>query len=211
MTELTPEDPGTVVDITEDVPIVEPYSGESWDTLVTGADEAFGGELEKAESLIGIPFIIVRMTYRLGDFARIANVDPRPGDYVSIDLITAPADVIAKRRERGRIPEGVNADPDEHLVLNLSGTGAYRQLVSYLEARRLIVLPEGPDGGEFGASRLDTPVAEWKIFQTAKIGHDAEGHYQSAEFDVRLRCPRGLRVSQFDNRHGKDIEVYYLG
>lgn len=188
-------------------------AGDSWDVLTQGADEVFGGELEKAESLVGVPFIILRITFRKGDFARKDKAhDGEPGDYASVDLMTAPADVIQRRIERGKIETGtVIADPNSHLVLNLSGTAAYRELVEMLEFKRLIQLPEGPRGGEFGESRFDTPVRLWGIHNVARIKYGDDGTYQSAEFDVRIHAPRGLRVSTFDNRHGKDISVYYLG
>ena len=194
-------------------------SGDSWDALTQGADEVFGGELEKAESLVGVPFVILRLTFRRGDFARKDKAyDGEPGDYVSVDLVTAPADVIARRIERGKIETStVIADPSTHLVLNLSGTAAYRELVKILEYKRLIQLPKGPDGetgpesGEFGESRFDTPVRLWGIHNVARVKYNDDGTYQSAEFDVRIHAPRGLRASTFDNRHGKDISVYYLG
>jgi hypothetical protein len=184
-------------------------AGDSWDALTSGADEIFGGELEKAESLIGVPFVAVRVTFRVGDFTRADTNEP--GDYVSIDLITAPEDIIAKRRAKGRIPDTVNIEASSHLVFNVSGTAAYRQIVSYLEVRKLIVLPEGPENGEFGKSRMDTPVRLWNIHKSARVRLDEDGKYESAEFDIRLHAPRGLRISEFDNRHGKDISVYYLG
>ena len=201
-TELTPVDTTPVL-----------FAGDSWDALTQGADEVFGGELEKAESLVGVPFMVLRLTFRKGDFARKDKAhDGEPGDYVSVDLVTAPPDVIQRRIERGKIEtSSVIADANSHLVLNVSGTAAYREFVKILEHKRLIQLPEGPEGGEFGESRFDTPVRLWGIHNVARVKYGDDGTYQSAEFDLRLHAPRGLRVSTFDNRHGKDISVYYLG
>lgn len=206
------ENDSTEVAIPDAMPMLF-SGGDSWNALTEGADQVFGGELEKAESLIGVPFVAVRLTYRRGDFARSDKTyNGEPGDYVSVDLVTAPADVIAHRISRGKIDvNGPVADPGAHLVLNLSGTAAYREFVKILEYKRLIKLPEGPDGGEFGESRFDTPVRLWQIHNVARVKYDETGAYASAEFDVRIHAPRGLRVSNFDNRHGKDISVYYLG
>ena len=197
-----------------------PYGGEGWDTLTSTADQFFGGELEKANALIGVPFVVVRLTYRIGDYMRPTGRFPfsygeETGDYVSADLITAPEEIIEKRRAAGKIAETNRIEPDSHIVLNLSGTGAYRQLAEYLENKaRLIVLPEGPDGGEFGNSRYDLPVRLWGIHNSVRVVMDQTTEppaYVSAQFDIRLHCARGLRTSKYDNAHGKDIESYYLG
>lgn len=194
---------------------VEPYTGtDSWDELTKNAVQIPGADLEIADSLVGIPFVIVRLTFRIGNYER--RDDPGEiGDYVSAELITAPEDVIQKRRSRGKIPDTSIAEPASALVVNLAGTGAYRQIVSKLEALRLIILPEGPDGGELGKSRFDTPVRKWQISNYAKIRYtepDEQGvtSYQSAEFDVRIHAPRGFRISEYDNRLSKDISTYYL-
>jgi hypothetical protein len=189
------------------------YQGESWESLTANADEVFGGDLEKAQSLIGVPHMIVLATFRIGDYQR-PDMDI-PGDYVSLDVITAPQAEIdrARARMRGRgddVPESL-VTGGEHLVWNASGTGAYRQVVLYLEiARKLIRLPDGPEGGEFGVSRLDTPVRQWGIHDSVPVKFDASGQYESVEFNVRLHAPRGLRKSMYDNKRGKDIETFYL-
>jgi hypothetical protein len=74
----------------------------------------------------------------------------------------------------------------------------------------MIVLPDGPQRGEFGASRLDTPVSQWNIINTIPIQLDADGHYQSVAFPVRLRCPRGLRKSEYANDKSREGITYYL-
>ena len=184
------------------------YAGESWDSLTSQADEVFGADLETAESLIGIPHIIILATFRLGDYQR---PDLKiPADYVSFDIVTAPDEDIARARMRGKVSNDSHVMGGEHLVWNASGTGAYRQFVSYLEARKLIVLPDGPTGGEFGASRLDTPVGHWNIVTTITPQLDADGNYQSVAFPVRLRCPRGLRKSEYANDKSREGITYYL-
>ena len=184
--------------------LLQAYAGESWADLNTGADEIFGAELEKLESLTGVPFVVIRLTFRSGEYDR---------DYVSADIITAPAEMIEARRAQDKIP-AVHADPSSHLVFNVAGTGAYRQFVSYLEARQFIKLPEGPDGGAWGESRLDTPVTRWGVHKAFTVHTDESGEFTSATFDVRLRCPRGLRRSIFDaevnGKTYKGSEVYYL-
>lgn len=185
------------------------YQGESWDELVSQSFEFFGGELEVPTSVVGIPFVILRLTFRIGDFLRTDNGEL--GDYVSVDIMTATEEIIEGRRSRGKIPETSVAGPGEHIVLNLSGTAAYRQLVAFLESSKYIILPEGPDGGNFGTSRLDTPVRQWQIRKDVKVRYDETGAYQSAVFDVRIHCPRGLRGNTADVKAAKDVEFFYLG
>lgn len=209
MTDLVPAEPGADVAVPEETELVPAYQGESWDELVSQSFEFFGGELEAPTSVVGIPFVVLRLTFRIGDFIRIDNGEP--GDYVSADIITATEEIIETRRIRGKIPETSVAGPGEHIVLNLSGTAAYRQLVSFLEANKFIILPEGPDGGNLGKSRLDTPVRQWQIHKDVKVRYDESGAYQSAEFNVRIHCPRGLRGNTADVKAAKDVEFFYLG
>jgi hypothetical protein len=182
--------------------------GDTWEQMAGSADQIFGADLETAESLIGVPHIILLATFRLGDYQR---PDLKiPGDYVSLDVLTAPETEIDRARLRAKIAPDSHVRGNERLVWNASGTGAYRQVVSYLEARKLILLPEGPDGGEYGQSRLDTPVSKWNIHQSATYRLDSDGLYQSAEFDIRLLCPRGLRKSEYGNEKSKEAVTYYL-
>lgn len=211
MTDITPAELEQEAELAvpENTELPLPYQGESWDELVSQSYEFFGGELEAPISVVGVPFVILRLTYRIGDFLRSDNGEL--GDYVSADIMTATKEIIEARRTRGKIPETSVAGPGEHIVLNLSGTAAYRQLVAFLEANRFIILPEGPDGGIFGASRLDTPVRQWQIRKDIRVRYDESGAYQSAEFNVRIHCPRGLRGNTADVKAAKDVEFFYLG
>lgn len=209
MTEIVPAEPGAELEAAGETELPLPYHGESWDELVTQSFEFFGGELEAPTSVVGIPFVILRLTFRIGDYLRPDNGEL--GDYVSADIITATEEIIESRRARGKIPETSVAGPGEHIVLNFSGTAAYRQLVTFLESNRFIILPEGSDGGNFGASRLDTSVRLWQIRKDIKVSYDESGAYQSAQFDVRIHCPRGLRGNTADVKAAKDVEFFYLG
>lgn len=198
------------LDVTRDQPVT-PYEGESWETLVGQAHEVFGADLEKGNLLIGVPFVIVRMTFRPGDYMR-SDIKGKRGDYVSLNVVTGDQASLDKAVRRGRIPvEPCPVDPMEHLLVNEGGTGAYRQSVEYLEATNRIILPEGPQGGSYGECRFDTPVSEWDYPETSRyeLRFTPDGDHVVI-FDTRLYCPRGMRVSEYENEYTKEGVTRYL-
>lgn len=193
-------------DIVQGHSLPQPYAGEDWETLTRQADEVFGADLEKGDTLIGVPFLIVRATYRLGDIT--SPVTKVKGYYVSLDLIVGPAADLARAVRRGRVTEPLSVEPGEHLIINEGGTGAYRQVTEYLESRGQIELPEGPASGAYGISRFDAPLSKWGITGNRKISDD--GEILSAEFDIRLYCPRGLRSSEYTNDYTQSGKTRYI-
>ena len=188
---------------------VDRYRGEDYETLQTQADTVFGAELEEGNQVLGVPFIIVMLTYRPGDnLNAITNTYP---DYVSIDLIVGTEKEIAKGIRRGRIKEPCELEPGEHLVINEGGTGVYRQTVEYLEHKGWITLPDGPKNGAYGESRFDTPVEKWEYpdGSPVEMRFTSEGK-ATASVDVRLECPRGLRISEYDNAYAKGAATRYI-
>lgn len=186
------------------------YAGESWVTLAGESREIFGADLEKGDLLIGVPFCAIEFTYRPG----IVNV--RTGDmmfYVSIDIITGPSEDIARAIRRGRIPEA-NAgmiEPGEHLVFNEGGTGVYRQTVAYLEdTGRIQIKGDLPKEGRYGESRYDIPPSKWNVNEDGTDFRADDAGNPTLGFPVRILCPRGLRVSNYENEYSKSAVTRYL-
>lgn len=176
------------------------------------ADSVEGFDLVKGDAkgtLIGVPFIIVGATYRPG-----ISQGQRKANYVSLELITADAKTLSDRMRAGRILNArgevvteLLVNPEETLVINDGSTGIARQVTEYLHLKGLInvgAIPAGtPTGGEMGTSPYDRYFEEWPM------GGDAAA--KGLEFI--LKCPRGLRVSEYLNpAGGKDMsQTYYLG
>lgn len=190
------------------------YSGESWETMVAQAVEVFGADLEKGLALVGVPFMGIRATIRPGDYKNPATKLNHP--YASLDLIVGPQKDIDRAVRRGRVKEDVNVEAGEHLVVNLAGTGAYRQIVQTLEAYGAVTLPLGPEGGQFGGSRFDSLASAWVvnfgdvIASTGKDGKP-DGGEPTLAFDLRLYCPRGFRASEYENEYTKEGVTLYIG
>jgi hypothetical protein len=171
-------------------------------------DEVEGYDLLKEDalfSLVGVPFMITSVTFRDG----IQSKDrPYRDDYVSLELTVAPpailtetADRIASRRKTFDLPLIGMAHAEEQLVINDGSTGIYRQIMQYLSAKKLIVLPEGETEGEKGETVYDLPRSEWEA------GADAA----TSGIDITLRCSRGLRFSEYDNPYGPDkARTWYI-
>lgn len=192
--------------------VIPVYDGRlTWEELAAESTEFFGADLEKGDALIGVPFAIVRATFRPGDFARRDFKDMN-GDIVFLDIIVGPQSEIDKGIRRERIAEPVQVEAGEHLGINEGGTGVYRQIVQYLEAGGFIRLPnpDGPMDGRYGESRLDAPVKLWQVREDA-ISRINERGEPTVSFNLRILCPRGLRASNYENEYTKSGVTRYIG
>jgi hypothetical protein len=191
--------------------------GEAWETLVNESDEILGYDLAKdetADDLVGVPFIITRVTFRPGvlrDKVRQA--------YVSCETVIAPQldlRLINTRRDGSRLPhlfdlEGLAFGPGSHVVFNDGSTGVYRQIVKYLAAKKYIEL-KAPviEAGSYGESSFDQPPGGWADITQGESFFDADG-FASYVADIRLYCPRGLRLSLYENDYTQTGKTRYLG
>lgn len=169
------------------------------------ADDVEGYDLLKDAALfqlVGVPFMGTKVIFREG-VLRKGN-DYRD-DYASLELRVAPESIIkaslvriVTRRNAHKIPsESLMAEPDEQLVLNDGSTGIYRQIVQYLVMKGHVTLPEGPEEGEKGDSIYDLPRSQWLT-----------GAEQASEgIDIKLKCSRGLRFSEYKNEYTGDEEA----
>lgn len=187
-----------------------PYQGETYTELVATAAVIPGGDLVKGDLLIGVPFVVTAMTFRTGDYMNAAT--KVTGAYVTIECVTGDEAAFARALRRGRITEDCPFDPEEQIIFNEGGTGAYREAVETWEKLGWITLPEGPEGGQSGASRFDTPIGKWELRAGFPGYVSADGQGEPVyHAPVRLSCPRGLRVSEYENDFTKEGRTRYFG
>jgi hypothetical protein len=189
------------------------YRGtETWTDLASGAVVAPGADLIPGNLLIGVPFIITRAVFRPSDYMNAAT--KTVPHYVSLEIVTGDDATFAKARQRGRITDQCPIDPGEELVFNEGGTGVYRQIVAAFEAFGWIGLPEGPQEGPYGESRMDTPLGEWDFTKSGvSAGVDvrfaADGG-QVVTAPLLILVKRGLRQSEYENDYTKEGVTRYL-
>ena len=106
-----------------------------WAEVTQNADTVEGADLEKGANLIGVPFCITKAVFREGDFLNQGVT----GWYVSLEALIAPAREVTRAYQRGRIPKDtvLSVEPGESIIFNEGGTGVYRQVIAYLEAKGL--------------------------------------------------------------------------
>jgi hypothetical protein len=193
-------------------PLPQPWTGGEWEELAASADQVQGADLEKGGQLIGIPMCLVKAVFRQGNYLQNGVT----GWYVSLETIIGPPEEITRAIRRGRIPENVDisVEPGERLVFNEGGTGVYRQIVEYLEAKGLVRIDSPlPKTGKWGECRYDVLPTEWTLREdiapeVLRIGPDGT---RTMDFDIRLLCPRGLRQSKYENEYTKEGVTRYLG
>jgi hypothetical protein len=188
---------------------IGPYRGQSWDVLDAEAFEAEGSDQVKADLLTGFPFIAVHGTLREGDYLHAGCGKNHP--YLYLTIVVGPEREIDRAVKRGRIKEENREDIDPGEVLGFveAGTGLYRQILGFLEAQAYVVLPEGLANGPFGESRFDSLPADWD-FLKGEVRFDSEGQ-PVWDFDFRLKFPRGLRISEYENEYTKQGKTRYAG
>jgi hypothetical protein len=198
-------------EIETSAPVAFPqYQGETWQELTEAAITTKGADLLSGADLKGVPFVITGVTFRQSDFMNpVTKTNPY---YVSLELVTGDESAFAKARKRKRIDETCTVDPGERLVFNEGGTGVYRQIVGLMEGLGWITLPEGPEGGAYGESRLDTTPDQW-VFTPAYTGLETRFTPDGETVvtaPVRVYCERGIRISEYENDYTKDGKTRYL-
>jgi hypothetical protein len=189
-----------------------------WESLIETADEILGFDLardETADDLVGVPFAITAVTFRPG----VLREKVRQA-YVSCEVRISPKldlRLINSRRESSRLPRISDLDtlafgPDSHVVFNDGSTGIYRQVVKYLATRGYISLKEPViEAGAYGESSFDSPPSDWENCQRGELRFDADAfaHY-SASLAPVLFCPRGLRLSLYENDYTQTGKTRYI-
>lgn len=184
-----------------------------WRNLTSDALEISGGDLEKGDCLVGVPLCITGLRFWRGDYVR-KDIAGKNGDVAAVYLVVGPEAEIARGIRRGRIEMPLSVEAGEVLVINEAGTGMYRQLVAILENQGMITLPEGPGEGHYGESRFDTPIDMWgypdNAISDGTTVNDTNSEKPQANFTVKILCPRGLRLSEYENEHTKSGRTRYI-
>jgi hypothetical protein len=194
-------------------PVYQP--GEDWQTLVNQSDEILGYDLardETADDLVGVPFLMTRVVFRPGVMR-----EKQRQSYVSVEVRIAPNPdlrLINSRRDSSRLTRisdlsGLPFGPDAHVVFNDGSTGVYRQIVKYLATKGYITLAKPViETGGYGECSFDQPPSGWAtINQGEGIAIDGFVGYTA---DIRLYCPRGLRLSQYENDYTQTGKTRYI-
>lgn len=173
-------------DLVERVETVAEYQpGTDWYAATAQADETEGYDLAKElvlDSLVGIPFLITALTFRPGETR-----------WVSVECVLAPESEMVRRKIA---IEDLPFSPGDQVVFNDSGTGIYRQLAAYCEARGYMTAPKDmPSEGARGESRYDLPFTQWDIV-AGDVRASRDGRL-TWRVPVRLLCKRGIRLSEY--------------
>lgn len=180
--------------------------------------EVGGADFTKGDLLIGMPFGLVQIVIRPGDYIHGRMKDGKVIEltgcghahpYAYLRAVIFSENEIQKAVARGRITEEASklVDPGEQVGWLEAGTGVYRQILRYLEDQEYVKFPEGPVDGPFGESRYDSLPEAWKFFKgDLRFDPDGKPVYTA---NVRLRFPRGLRVSEYSNEYTKEGRTRY--
>jgi hypothetical protein len=202
------------IDHVETTPVYQP--GADWESLVSDADEILGYDLardETADDLVGVPFLITRVIYRPGVLR-----DKIRAAYVSCECRVAPGldlRLINGRREGSRLARITDLDnlafgPDSHVVFNDGSTGVYRQITKYLAAKGYITLKDPViEAGSYGESSFDQPPGGWENVHAGESKFDQDG-FMDYDSPIRLYCPRGLRLSLYENDYTQTGKTRYI-
>lgn len=186
-------------------------ASRAWDQ-VSEFDRIEGFDLEKDKmELVGVPFVITKVTYREGAYKDKGEVIPT--DYVSVELVTAPEAYFNARVPRNRrrfqefgLPLVPAVEPEEEIVINDSSTGIKRQIAWYLHSSGRITIAEDLSrtdstlAGASGQSVYDLDPAQWA--KGGSLGREG--------IEVRLLCKRGLRFSRYENDYVPEATTFYL-
>lgn len=173
-----------------------------------------GGAIIRPETLEGIPFGILGVTYREG-FSRAVQGQALKGDYVSLEIMIADEKALDASgidwRNRGIKPLDIR-------ILNDGGTGIRRQMTRYLHVRSYATVTNVPEDqivetGKLGESHYDYPFAGWHE-HTRGILSKAQDDTNVYEvmFDRMVIANRGTRSSVYENpsKKGEMTATWYL-
>lgn len=201
--------------------------GTKFSELTQDAVSLPGFELaddELLDALVGVELIITRVTVRVGDISRRPdNVwlkefpkNTKSG-YVSLEL-TVTDNLNLQKINRARASnkmsqlaslEALGIDAEDNFVINDGSTGIYRQILAFLGLEQYIVLPDGELDGKAGTTVLDTIPSEWQEVNVGESLFDKAGNLTYTA-NVRIRCPRGIRRSDYESEFNPDSHTRYL-
>lgn len=197
-----------------------------------GGYTAAGFNLIPKNFLLGVPLVVTGLRFQpIIVPEKGPNKGVKPRGYVTCEAAVYPELDVKRQVTMGRVVhylgdrkfetaaslEDLKVAPTERIVFNDGSTGIRRQIVQLLHNNGFIQVVPTPKIDERDPI-LDTPWDEWTNIgvQRTMIG-EIEAPYICRSYDgakpLTIRCPRGLRVSDYENPTGQgDIaETYYLG
>lgn len=160
---------------------------------------ARGFRLVDKAVLVGVPHIILSVTYRLG-YPR----NSVPGDYVSVEAIVADKATLESNPVRHILPTDLSVWGNEPIIYNDSSTGIRRSLTALFQ--RMGIIDVGP------ATNKNENAFD-KQFQLWANGAERAQDGINADLDgvpFRYLAPRGLRRSDYESPYGP-ATTFYLG
>jgi hypothetical protein len=167
---------------------------------------------EKLDKLQGVPFAILGGTFR----ERI--VEGKYSDFVTLIAVIANENTLLKRRIRYQGTE--LWFPEQVFGINDGSTGIRRQIVAHLHSKGIIkVVKDGTEiveSGKRGECTWDARLGEWE-FRTGDhtIASDKESGSDLMVWEFELEkamvAPKGIRISEYKNRYGKNSVTRYFG
>lgn len=158
-----------------------------------------GFRLIEKDDLIGVPHVIVGLTYREG----YLNPETKQyGDYVSVEAVVASTDVLESVPVKYQLPKELKVFGNETVIYNDGSTGIRRSLTELLHQTGIIDV-----GASKGDENLfDKPYQRWASGSekaTDGIVADAQGN------KFRYAALRGLRLSEYENEYGPGRTFYF--
>lgn len=185
---------------------VQAYTGQ--EDYFADADEKIGFDLledELFDELVGVPFGIMRGTFRPGN---VNAATKRLGAYVSLEGRIGNEEQLARRKvDMSRKP----FEAGSLIVVNDGSTGIYRDFVKYIAGKEYIKLPDPiVESGPSGSCSYDLRPDEWADIYVGD-GYGDENGFVHYSVNVKLWCPRGIRISDgYSNEYTKDGKTRYL-
>lgn len=157
-----------------------------------------GFRLVDKDELIGIPHIVIAVTYREG-YLR----DKIQGDYVSVEAVVADRETLDSPQVRSMAGDLITVYPNEAVVYNDGGTGIRRKFTEDFHTQGLIDV----GGKSTDDRRFDRPYSLWADgagLAQAGITVDVNGE------KYRMFALRGLRRSDYESPFGP-AHTHYFG
>jgi hypothetical protein len=156
-----------------------------------------GFRLVQKAMLVGVPFVVVGVTYRPG-FPRAGQ----QGDYVSVECVVADKETLNTAPVRSMLPADLEVYGNEPVVFNDSGTGVRRDLTMHFQGMGLIDVGMAKKD----ENAFDRQYQQWASgadVATTGIVADANGE------KFRYLAMRGLRRSDYENEYGPATTFYF--
>lgn len=187
--------------------------------VVLGRDKLSRDDKKNKYGLIGIPFVITKLTYQPLD----DDYPDSPG-YVSLEASIFPKHFVVEAIERGWTgrysdvtdwQDETGLRPDSLIVINDGSKGVRRTVTEMLHNAGLVDV--GDPDGEW-VNPFDKPWTLWTHFQQSETRRDDDGaEFQVPSFtkkmdggDIFIISERGLRASKAPDAPAGHSDTFFL-